>query len=84
MRLLYQGGPRADAQIEIFERDARGAVTITTLRTDSAGEARIPVKPGHDYLLDAVVLREPAPDLAAEHDAVWETLWAALTFGVPQ
>jgi hypothetical protein len=39
----------------------------------------IPVKSGHEYLLDAVVLRAADPD----DGAVWETLWAALTFAVP-
>ena len=79
IQILYQGAPRADAQIEIFERAQDGAVTITTLLADAEGRALIPVHPGHSYLLDAVVLRE-APKGG---DAVWETLWAALTFSVP-
>jgi cobalt/nickel transport protein len=33
-------------------------------------------------LLDHVVLREPSPELAEKTGAVWETLWAALTFEV--
>ena len=57
----------------------RCTVTVTTTRTDTAGKARIAVAAGHEYLLDAVVLR-PAPEGAK---AVWETLWAALTFAVP-
>lgn len=84
VRLLYQGAPRADAQIEVFERAPDGAVTVSLLRSDDAGEAVIPVQPGHTYLLDAVVLREPVPALAAEKDIVWETLWAGLSFAVPQ
>ena len=79
VRLMYGGAPRGDAQVEIFDRGPDGQVTITTTRTDARGEARIPVRAGHDYLLDAVVLR-PAPD---DHPAVWESLWAALTFAVP-
>lgn len=76
-RLLYQGAPRADAQVEIFDRSPEGEVVTTTARTDRDGVVSVPVTPGHDYLLDAVVLRE------AEGEAVWETLWASLTFGVP-
>lgn len=79
VRLLYRGAPRAGAQIEVFEKPASGAVTVTYLATDTAGEAAIPVKPGHAYLLDAVVLR-PAPEGG---EPVWESLWAALTFAVP-
>ena len=76
-RLLYQGAPRGDAQVEIFERSPEGEVVITTARTNGDGVVTVPVTPGHDYLLDAVVLRE------ADGEAVWETLWASLTFGVP-
>tara|TARA_R110002072_G_scaffold19047_6_gene70665 strand:+ start:13 stop:843 length:831 start_codon:yes stop_codon:yes gene_type:complete len=82
--LNYQGQPRPDAQIEVFDRTADDSVTITLHRTDAQGEATIPVTPGHIYLFDAVVLR-PAPDAGDDPDApVWETLWAALTFAVPQ
>lgn len=82
--LIYQGSPRADAQIEVFDRAPDQNVTVTLHRTDAQGEATIPVTPGHSYLFDAVVLR-PAPDPADDPNApVWETLWAALTFAVPQ
>lgn len=83
VKLLFQGKPRMDAQIEVFERGADKTVAISTLRTDNQGRASIPVKAGHTYLLDAVVLREPSADLAAKHNVVWETLWASLTFKVP-
>lgn len=85
VRVLYRGKPRVDAQVEVFNRDASRVVTITKQRTDANGEAIIPVMRGHTYLVDAVVLREPeAGSPALENGAVWETLWAALTFAVPQ
>lgn len=80
VQVLYQGNPRANTQIEVFERDPAGTVAITYLHTDASGKAAIPTRPGHTYLLDAVVLRA-AP---TGGDAVWETLWAALTFAVPK
>ncbi|MFW8634642.1 DUF4198 domain-containing protein [Cribrihabitans pelagius] len=79
VRLLYQGGPRPRAQVEIFARAPDGSVTRTTAVTSQSGEAEIPVLPGHQYLLNAVVLR-PAPD---GEGPVWESLWASLTFAVP-
>lgn len=79
VKLLYQGKPRPDAQVEVFDRNPDKEVTVTLLRTDEDGRAVIPVTEGHEYLLDAVVLREAQPDSGA----VWETLWAALTFKVP-
>ena len=83
VRLLYQGEVRGDEQIEIFEQSPDGAIEISTLRTNAAGVATIPVKPGHRYMLDAVVLREPSAELAESLGVVWESLWANLTFGVP-
>lgn len=79
VQLLYQGAPRPDAQVEVFDRAPGGAVDITLHRTDAAGIATVPVTPGHEYLFDAVVLAT-ADD---SEDAVWDTFWAALTFGVP-
>ncbi len=80
VQVLLDGAPRADAQVEVFDRDAADAVTITLHRTDADGIARIPVTPGHDYLFDAVTL---APIDDGNSEAVWDTFWAALTFGVP-
>jgi len=86
--LLYQDTPRVDAQIEVFERAPDDSVTISTLRTDAAGEAVIPVTAGHEYLFDAVVLRPVkgvgTGDAVDADEPVWETLWAALTFRVPE
>ena len=82
VQLTYRGQPRTDAQIEIYERDAEQQVSVRTVRTDETGKAVIDVKPGHDYMLDAVVMRPIEPE--KEGDAVWESLWANLTFQVPQ
>ncbi|MFT7593475.1 MAG: cobalt/nickel transport protein [Paracoccaceae bacterium] len=79
VQLLYQGAPRANAQIEVFDRSPQSMVAITLYHTDAQGRAVIPISPGHTYLLDAVVLREPSKD----GKAVWQTLWAALSFAVP-
>jgi hypothetical protein len=72
-------------QVEYFDKDATGVVNVTLHRTDGDGVALLPVTKGHSYLVDAVVMREPeAGSIAAEKGAVWESLWAALTFAVPQ
>ena len=82
--VFYMGKPRAMAQVEVFEMDSEGQVDVFVLQTDSSGQVVVPVKPGRRYLLDAVVLRQPDPETAEQYDAVWETLWASLTFAVPQ
>lgn len=77
--LLYRGAPRAQAMIEIFARSPDNMVSISKTHTDANGRAMIPVQTGYTYLLDAVILREPA----ADSTGVWESLWAAMTFAVP-
>ena len=57
---------------------------VSYLQTNAQGKAIIDVLPGHDYLLDAVVLRVPEGGNNKKDDAVWESLWAATTFSVPQ
>ncbi|MDU8942754.1 DUF4198 domain-containing protein [Ovoidimarina sediminis] len=81
--LYYQGAPWADAQIEVFEKAADDSVAISTVRTDAGGQAIVPVRPGHRYMLDAVKLREPGEEVSEKTGAVWESLWANLTFAVP-
>jgi uncharacterized GH25 family protein len=83
VQLFYQEAIRADTQIEFFEKAPDGTVRVSLHRTDAQGRATLPVKPGHTYMADAVVLREP--DLRhAKRDAAWETLWANLTFQIPE
>ena len=79
--LLYQQLPRKNTQVEVFERDPEGTVSKFMLRTDENGRVSVPIKPNFDYLLDAVVLREATP--RTNKGAVWESLWAAMTFSVP-
>lgn len=79
VQLLYQGQPRGDAQVEIFDRAPDGTVTVTLTRTDASGQAQVPVQAGHTYLLDAVLLRP----VTATPGVQWHSLWAALTFALP-
>ncbi len=82
VELFYQGALRHDAQIEVFERAPDGTVETTLTRTDENGVGAVPVKPGHVYLLDSVVMREPDAATSDANGIVWESLWAALTFTV--
>lgn len=80
--VLFEGAPRVGAQIEIFAKDAEGIIIISTVETDAEGRALISVLAGHEYLLDAVILL-PLDAASVESGSVWESLWAALTFRVP-
>ena len=83
VRVLYQGAERGCAQVEVLDRDTGCAVRDILQTPNANGAARIPVKPGHDYMLDSVVLRTPEGTAAKNPKAVWESLWANLTFAVP-
>ncbi len=81
--LLYKDTPRQHQQIEIFEKTPEGIVNVSTVMTDNKGHATIPVNAGSIYMLDAEVMREPTAELAQSADVMWESLWANLTFKVP-
>ena len=81
VRVLLEGAPRPDVQVELFDRAPDGSVTVTLHRTDADAIAVLPVDPGHAYLVDAVTLLPLQDD--AEAGPVWESLWASLTFAVP-
>lgn len=82
VRVLLDGAPRPDAQVELFETAPDGTVTITLHRTDAAGRAVLPVRPGMEYLVDNVVLRALPNDDPAK-GPVWHSDWASLTFRTP-
>jgi len=84
VQAFYNAAPRQNTQIELFEKAPDGTVTITLHQTNAMGISSLPVKAGHSYLVDAVVLREPNAEVAEERGAVWETLWASLTFAIPE
>ncbi|SFS56803.1 protein of unknown function [Sulfitobacter marinus] len=81
--LTYDGAPRQDVQIEVYEKSAKIAPTVTVYRSDDQGHLTFPVARGMTYLVDSVVLR-PAPDAGeTSKSPQWESLWASLTFAVP-
>lgn len=82
IQAIYDRAPMADTQIEVYEKASDGTVRVFLGRTDEAGLATIPVTPGHRYMLDAVVLRPL--QAVQDTDPVWESLWANLTFEVPE
>lgn len=84
VQVYYRSELRADTQVEVFEKAENGTVAIQLYRTNDEGIATFPVKPGFEYMVDAVVLRVPTAELQESSGAVWETLWANLTFGVPE
>ena len=83
VQVFYKNDVRPNTQVEVFIKAPDGAVSIELYRTDDRGIATVPVVSGNSYMVDAVVLREPSESFAAQSGAVWETLWANLTFAAP-
>lgn len=83
VRLFYQGAALEDARVTVFERRAEGDVRTDVLTTDSAGRVAFDTTPGSTYLVDSVVLRRPSRALVVQYRVIWESLWASLTFAVP-
>jgi hypothetical protein len=82
--LTQSGDPIANAQIEVFERATDDTVHIFKRTTDAMGRANVPVRAGHDYLLDHVVLTEVKDHADHANGVYWQSDWAALTFSVPE
>lgn len=82
VQVLYKGKPRAQAQLEVFDKNPAGILTVSRLRLDDQGRANVPLTPGHEYLLDSVVLH-PTDNDEPTQGAVWHSLWASFTFAVP-
>ncbi len=81
VRVMYEGAPRADVQVELFDKAPDGTVEVRLYRTDDAGRAMLEVTPGHAYLVDAVKMLE----VPVKGDGpAWQSRWASLTFAVPE
>lgn len=78
VKAYYQGEALVDVQIELFDKQPSGDVEVTLHRTNDQGVALLPIESGHSYLVDTVQIR-PA-EQGNEQGAVWETLWASLTY----
>ncbi|MDG1736468.1 MAG: DUF4198 domain-containing protein [Paracoccaceae bacterium] len=83
LTLNYQTEPRSNALVEVFERDGMGSISKFNATTNDEGIVTIPVKPGHAYMLDTVVFRAPSAKLLDRMEVDWETLWANITFAIP-
>lgn len=84
VQLLYRDVPLAGNKVTVFARDAAGAANDFEMTTNGDGQVSFAPEPGMTYLVDSVLLREPKRALVVEtKGAVWESLWASLTFRAP-
>lgn len=81
-QLLWQGKPFTDAQVNVFNKRGK-EVTKTIYRTDDKGRVVIKRGEGGQFLLNTVHMIEPSERTQQVSDAVWESLWASVTFEAP-
>ena len=77
VRLLLDGAPLAGAPVTAWARAAPDRPARA--RTDAAGRAELRLPHAGAWLVRAVHMRPAAPG----RDADWESVWASLTFAVP-
>ena len=85
IRLFAAGKPLANAQITVFTRHNPRDVESAKYQTDTNGRANFPLLSGRDYLVDSVILRpsRESNTIGGRPAAMWESLWASLTFQIP-
>jgi len=79
IRLFYQGRPLAGAKIAVFEKGRDSKISRKTHIADKGGYVYVEPVSGHEYLIDHVTIRQADRDKNS-YGAVWESLWASLTF----
>jgi hypothetical protein len=57
-------------------------VETAKYQTDKDGRSNFAILAGRYYLVDSVILR-PMDGAVESGDAMWESIWASLTFQVP-
>jgi hypothetical protein len=66
----------------MYSKASSGELRASVHYTDADGIAILPIAAGSEYMLNAVIFRQPH-ERHRDPNAVWETLWANLTFAVP-
>lgn len=78
-RLLWKGKPLKYTHVGVFNR-VDGQFIRTSLSTDEHGRVEIPQANGGAFLINAVQMIEPSEKVRNETGAVWESLWASVTY----
>lgn len=81
--LLWQGEGLSSAQISVYQKSGGCEARRATVVTDASGHALVPRGSGGRFLLNAVHVMEPSTETLQDINAVWESLWASITFELP-
>ncbi len=93
LQLLWQGKPYAGVKVNVFNKihnesntfsvkKAVDEVIQTEHATNEKGILSLSLRQNSEYLINAVKMIEPDAETADKYNAVWESLWASMTFKV--
>lgn len=82
VQLFFNGAPLPGSQLEMYSKASSGELSASVHDTNADGIAILPIVAGSEFMLNAVIFRQPH-ERHRDSNAVWETLWANLTFAVP-
>lgn len=78
-RLLWKGKPLKHTHVGVFNKIDKHLIK-TSLTTDANGVVEIPQANGGEFLVNAVQMIKPSEKVRNETGAVWESLWASVTY----
>ena len=82
LHLYWQGKPFVNTHVSVFNR-LKNELIVTDLKTDDKGMVIISRAKGGQFLINAVQMIEPSESVKTQTGAVWESLWASLTYELP-
>lgn len=82
LRLLWHGKPFTKTHVTVFNR-VGGKLITSELMTDSEGKIEVSRANGGEFLINAVQMIKPSKNIADLTGAVWESLWASMTYKIP-
>lgn len=80
-RLLWEGKPMKQAHVNVFNK-VNDKLFESDLYTDDEGRVEIPQAKGGEFLINSVQMIEPSKKVKKETGAVWESLWASITYKI--
>lgn len=85
-QLLWQGKPAANMHVNVFNKPKHKSTTSemikTSLTTDANGKVEIPRAKGGLFLINSVKMTQPDDKTTKETGAVWESVWASLSYEI--
>lgn len=85
-QLLWQGKPASNIHVNVFNKpentSPKSDLIKTSHTTDSEGKVEIPRAAGGLFLINSVKMIQPDKKTAQETGAVWESIWASLSYEI--